>query len=113
MKYICVLLMMLVSSSVWAEDPPPADAPAKPKVVYFGFDPDIVTNYVTAGQKSLGYVRVTMELMIIEKAKRNHEKRDWCRADSRRVIYQILVSITRSWNFKVEQKRQRSCLLFF
>ena len=64
MKYICVLLMMLVSSSVWAEDPPPADAPAKPKVVYFGFDPDIVTNYVTAGQKSLGYVRVTMELMI-------------------------------------------------
>lgn len=64
MKYICVLLMMLVSSGVWAEDPPPADAPAKPKIVYFGFDPDIVTNYVTAGQKSLGYVRVTMELMI-------------------------------------------------
>lgn len=64
MKYICVLLMMLVSSGVWAEDPPPADATAKPKIVYFGFDPDIVTNYVTAGQKSLGYVRVTMELMI-------------------------------------------------
>jgi len=56
MKYICVLLLMLVSSGVWAEDPPPA--------VYYGFDPDIVTNYVTAGQKSLGYVRVTMELMI-------------------------------------------------
>jgi flagellar FliL protein len=65
MKYICVLLLMLVSSGVWAEDPPPAaDAPAKPKIVYYGFDPDIVTNYVTAGQKSLGYVRVTMELMI-------------------------------------------------
>ncbi|WP_306523104.1 flagellar basal body-associated protein FliL [Rheinheimera sp.] len=60
MKNIFALLLLLVSSVVLAQD----KAPAKPKVVYYGFDPDIVTNYVTTGQKSLGYVRVTMELMI-------------------------------------------------
>ncbi len=43
---------------------PAAPDPTKAKIVYFGFDPDIVTNYVTTGQKSIGYVRVTMELMI-------------------------------------------------
>lgn len=30
---------------------------------YFGFEPQIVTNYVS-GQKSMGYVRLTVELMI-------------------------------------------------
>jgi len=67
MKNLYALLLIIVSSfscsSVMAQD---AAAPAKPKakVVYYGFDPDIVTNYVTSGQKNLGYVRVTMELMI-------------------------------------------------
>ena len=67
MKNLYALLLMLVSislcSSVVAQE---AAAPASPKakVVYYGFDPDIVTNYVTSGQKNLGYVRVTMELMI-------------------------------------------------
>jgi len=31
--------------------------------VYFGFDPQIVTNYVTMNKK-MGYVRLTVELMI-------------------------------------------------
>ncbi len=31
--------------------------------VYFGFEPDIVTNYVST-KKKLGYVRLTVELMI-------------------------------------------------
>ena len=67
MKNLYALLLILVSSfacsTVMAQE---TAAPAKPKakVVYYGFDPDIVTNYVTAGQKNLGYVRVTMELMI-------------------------------------------------
>lgn len=60
MKNIYALLLLLVSSVVMAQEA----AKARPKVVYYGFDPDIVTNYVTTGQKSLGYVRVTMELMI-------------------------------------------------
>lgn len=36
--------------------------------VYYGFDPDIVTNYVSGNRRSLGYVRVTVELMVTDKA---------------------------------------------
>jgi flagellar FliL protein len=67
MKNLYALLLILISSVVCSAamaQETPAAAPAKAKVVYYGFDPDIVTNYVTAGQKNLGYVRVTMELMI-------------------------------------------------
>ena len=35
--------------------------------VYYGFDPDIVTNYVAGNRRSLGYVRVTVELMVTDK----------------------------------------------
>jgi len=31
---------------------------------YFGLEPDIVTNYVSSGSRKLGYVRVTIELML-------------------------------------------------
>lgn len=31
---------------------------------YFGFEPDIITNYIATSNKKLGYVRVTIELMI-------------------------------------------------
>lgn len=34
------------------------------KLAYFGLEPDIVTNYVSVDDKRLGYVRVTVELMI-------------------------------------------------
>ena len=67
MKNLYALLLIMVSSFVCSAavaQETPAAAPAKAKVVYYGFDPDIVTNYVTSGQKNLGYVRVTMELMI-------------------------------------------------
>lgn len=36
-------------------------------IVYYGFDPDIVTNYVTSGRRSLGYIRVTVELMVVDR----------------------------------------------
>jgi flagellar FliL protein len=62
-KTLFGLLFLLLTPVLHAQEPAPA-APAATKVVYHGFDPDIVTNYVTDGQKSLGYVRVTMELMI-------------------------------------------------
>ena len=38
-------------------------AAAAVDVVYFGFEPEIVTNYV-AVKKKMGYVRLTVELMI-------------------------------------------------
>jgi len=62
-KTLFSILFLLFVPLLQAQEPAPA-APSKPKVVYHGFDPDIVTNFVSDGQKSLGYVRVTMELMI-------------------------------------------------
>lgn len=34
-----------------------------PAVGYYGFEPDIITNYVSSGRK-IGFVRITAELMI-------------------------------------------------
>ncbi|MGP9800050.1 flagellar basal body-associated protein FliL [Rheinheimera sp. NSM] len=46
----------------------PALAQNQPKeIVYYGFDPDIVTNYISGNRRSLGYIRVTVELMIEDK----------------------------------------------
>ncbi len=66
MKNFTALILLFCSTLVMAQEAAAPAVPAtnKAKVVYYGFDPDIVTNYVTTGQKSLGYVRVTMELMI-------------------------------------------------
>lgn len=52
MKNLLLLLILLSPLSVKAAD-----------YVYFGFQPDIITNYV-AVKKKLGYVRLTVELMI-------------------------------------------------
>ncbi len=51
-KSFLVFVLLLSSLSVKAAD-----------YVYFGFEPDIITNYV-AVKKKLGYVRLTVELMI-------------------------------------------------
>lgn len=40
-----------------------ADEAAGGDFAYYGFEPDIVTNYLRQGKK-LGYVRVTVEVMI-------------------------------------------------
>ncbi|MCF7501309.1 MULTISPECIES: flagellar basal body-associated protein FliL [unclassified Pseudoalteromonas] len=39
-------------------------AHADSKVGYFGFEPDIITNYIGQGNKKLGYVRITVDLML-------------------------------------------------
>ncbi|ALS33851.1 flagellar FliL protein [Pseudoalteromonas translucida KMM 520] len=31
---------------------------------YFGFEPDIITNYIGASSKKMGYVRITIDLML-------------------------------------------------
>lgn len=36
---------------------------AEDKFAYFGFEPDIITNYITTKKKP-GYVRITVELML-------------------------------------------------
>ncbi len=49
---ILLLVVLLSSTSVKAAD-----------YAYFGFEPSIVTNYI-AVKKKMGYVRLTVELMI-------------------------------------------------
>ena len=41
-----------------------ASAQEKPNYAYMGLEPDIVTNFIGPSAKKLGYVRVTVELMI-------------------------------------------------
>ncbi len=36
----------------------------KDNVGYYGFEPDIITNYVSANTKKIGFVRITAELMV-------------------------------------------------
>ncbi|MFM4650690.1 flagellar basal body-associated FliL family protein [Aeromonas bivalvium] len=61
-RQLAPLLLALLASPVWAADPA-ADAPAQQDgVAYHPMEPDIITNYLSEG-KTLGYVRVTVELM--------------------------------------------------
>ncbi|MCW8864843.1 MAG: flagellar basal body-associated protein FliL [Colwellia sp.] len=51
-KYLLILTVILAPLTSKASD-----------YAYFGFEPDIVTNYV-AVKKKMGYVRLTVELMV-------------------------------------------------
>ncbi|WP_416306854.1 flagellar basal body-associated protein FliL [Neptunicella sp. SCSIO 80796] len=41
---------------------------AKAEYAYFGLEPDIVTNYIGASNRDLGYIRVSVELMLEDAA---------------------------------------------
>ncbi|HEX5792570.1 MAG TPA: flagellar basal body-associated protein FliL [Rheinheimera sp.] len=62
-----LLLSLLLSAPLLLALPATAQEPPQ-EVVYYGFDPDIVTNYISGNRRSLGYIRVTVELMIDDKA---------------------------------------------
>lgn len=53
------LLALLFVSLLFA-----STAKAESNVGYFGFEPDIITNYIGQSNKKLGYVRVTVDLML-------------------------------------------------
>jgi flagellar FliL protein len=57
--FVIVALLMLSS--------PASARQQEAEFIYYGFDPDIVTNYVAGNRRSLGYVRVTIELMVADK----------------------------------------------
>jgi flagellar protein FliL len=61
LKYLLPAMMLFSSLSIAAQSEPK-------EIVYYGFDPDIVTNYISGNRRSLGYIRVTVELMIEDKA---------------------------------------------
>ncbi|MCJ8274824.1 MAG: flagellar basal body-associated protein FliL [Psychrosphaera sp.] len=50
---VCTMLLFVSSSTAMAED----------TYAYYGFEPDITTNYINH-KKKLGYIRITAELMI-------------------------------------------------
>ncbi len=39
-------------------------AKAASNVGYYGFEPDIITNYIAQSNKKMGYVRITVDLML-------------------------------------------------
>ncbi|GGI89928.1 flagellar basal body-associated protein FliL [Shewanella gelidii] len=61
MKKITLMLLMLISLTfnAFAEDE------ELEEYAYYGFEPDIVTNYISTGKK-LGFVRLSVELMVKE-----------------------------------------------
>ncbi|MFM5638256.1 flagellar basal body-associated protein FliL [Aeromonas veronii] len=75
MKIFKILLVLLLScgalqQQALAEDEPPAEGAevaAKPGFSYHALDPDIITNYLS-DSKTLGYIRVTVELMAENEA---------------------------------------------
>ena len=52
-RYTASLLLLLSTQASFAAN----------QYAYFGFEPDIVTNYIN-NKKKLGYIRITAELMI-------------------------------------------------
>jgi flagellar FliL protein len=63
MPKICLLVMLLLSgqSQVVAQQVTSGN-----NFAYFSLEPDIVTNYLGTNAKKLGYLRVTIELMLEE-----------------------------------------------
>lgn len=42
----------------------PRISQAQSTIAYFGLEPDIITNYLSPSARNLGYVRLTIELMV-------------------------------------------------
>ena len=53
------LISMLLVSAITS-----CSVRAESNVGYFSFEPDIITNYIGQGNKKLGYVRITVDLML-------------------------------------------------
>ena len=58
---IYLISMLFVTATSWS-------VRAESNVGYFGFEPDIITNYIGQGNKKLGYVRITVDLMLNDMA---------------------------------------------
>ena len=57
MKYLIALCFSLLLAALNMQSAKAAE------YAYYGFEPDIVTNYISS-KKKLGYVRLTVELMV-------------------------------------------------
>ncbi|MFQ3206429.1 MAG: flagellar FliL protein [Glaciecola sp.] len=61
--------MLLVSLATWLLAIPEQGYAQQPNYAYVGLEPDIVTNYAGDNSKKLGYVRVTIEMMVADPSK--------------------------------------------
>ncbi len=64
MTFRLLLRSLAISLFLTAAGTSLASAQDRPNYAYLGLEPDIVTNYVGSTARKLGYVRVTVELMI-------------------------------------------------
>ncbi len=61
LRHLTALILITVSVVSFS-----TQAQGKPNYAYLGLEPDIVTNFVGPSAKKLGFVRVTIELMIAD-----------------------------------------------
>ncbi|WP_417762498.1 flagellar basal body-associated protein FliL [Shewanella sp.] len=61
-KVLLVLLCLQVWQPLWAANEPAPPA-GSDNYAYYGFEPEIVTNYIS-NRKKLGFVRISVELMV-------------------------------------------------
>lgn len=61
LSLLCLISVFALSDSAQAQE----DAPvAGPNYAYIALDPDIITNYAGDNSKKLGYLRLTVEIML-------------------------------------------------
>jgi flagellar FliL protein len=53
-----LFFLISLSANIYAQEP------VSKNFAYFGLEPDIVTNYLGSSARKLGYVRITIELML-------------------------------------------------
>ncbi|WNO60370.1 flagellar basal body-associated FliL family protein [Rheinheimera sp. MMS21-TC3] len=63
-KHFLAYLLFALSFSI----PAVAANETKPEIIYYGFDSDIVTNYISTNRRSVGFIRVVVELMLDNKS---------------------------------------------
>ncbi|MFQ3236900.1 MAG: flagellar FliL protein [Paraglaciecola sp.] len=54
----CLIFLTNLSANLYAQEP------VSKNFAYFGLEPDIVTNYMGSRAGKLGYIRITVELML-------------------------------------------------
>lgn len=70
-RYVCSMCrgMLLLTLAIGLLTPPELVHAQQRNYVYVALEPDIVTNYAGDNSKKLGYVRVTIEMMVADPAK--------------------------------------------
>ena len=64
-KYLCGLYMLLLLINMSVNQRAVAQEEAqRPNYAYIALEPDVITNYVSDNTKRLGYIRLTIEMML-------------------------------------------------